>query len=256
MKVKLVLLTSLAFITFLFMFIASLNCFDYSIEEVSRARRLNTSEDIKITINSNELFRKEVISSVTSYKPNRKFLGFKTKVHQELSENKYTKNVMYGSDHHIIPNSLIRTYFYKALNVLATKSIREKEIFAEALSRFASQDRKDEHVVGKNNDDIFKTLIVAIVWNQGNLIPGPVTERRKNDPGAAFDSDTFGEIEDLYQKNMICKSLDSLKRADLTEFLHHWTVLVNNLYYTEIRWTTWPGNWYTVENFIKGKNSC
>jgi hypothetical protein len=138
----------------------------------------------------------------------------------------------YITDHHMISYQKVNAFFKTLFNG-ASDSIHRKQLI-ELLAIYINSNEMVRKSIESISDshplDIFKCLRTFLVWNPGNLIPGPEPRYRSKDPGDNFDEETYDQLVlvDPSHSKIVKSALDLVSNASSSEyesnleFLNYW----------------------------------
>jgi hypothetical protein len=148
----------------------------------------------------------------------------------------------YHTDHHIIAYSMIENFFLSFIDNLNDSVFLNKYINA-TINYIQNKQILLEEISYRQTDMllVLKAIRTYVVWNPGNLAPGPLPENRKNDPGNKFDSEIYKETE-MFEQNIAEYLKDAFDLIsgkedynDKLKFFEFWSNIFDSYHYN-IRW--------------------
>jgi hypothetical protein len=159
-----------------------------------------------------------------------------------LKDFKKDLNLPFGNNHHVLSIRDINNLFYDINKRLDEPTYRE--VFAKKLTKFAMSSkiiRDDLEENAMDSYDMMNIIRTYLIWNPGNLIPGPYEWARDTDLKNGLDREMFREmarqdpqnarqIKNIYK--IITESDDPYERLG---FLDTWTDIFNK-YHSDVDW--------------------
>jgi hypothetical protein len=165
---------------------------------------------------------------------------------------KRSLGLKFNSDHHVISALDINKLFKDILPEL--EDIDYRHAFANKLATFALDNelvRYELENYARDAFDCFQIIRAYLIWNPGNLIPGPQPKNRQTEFGSGFDKEVFREYARQDPENarklqyahwIITDSFDPYEKL---AFIDTWGEIFERYHY-DVEWEQLPNNKYKI----------
>ena len=162
----------------------------------------------------------------------------------EKYRNRLNINKDYKSDHHIISYANLNSFFTKLFCSAADNNSRV--LLTQALDNFVRNNQMtEEEIRNKGVNGIsgkMRAIRSLLIWNPGNLIPGPEGKYRADDPGSYLDTEILKGLRRLdpahakliEEANQIVMN-KNVAFNDKLKLFPIWKTILNK-YETRVKW--------------------